>query len=125
MKKGYTGTSQSFSYLKHSNFRFYKVDLRKIRFLGMLKKLSLLVLSCILLCGAHAQMPYMVKQADGSSKEVLILPCYYPHDSTWKKIAYVQNRKEVSPRFGDFNNQLEQLMQAVVSRGEHFSPGGF
>ncbi len=83
----------------------------------MLKKLSLLVLSCILLCGAHAQTPYMVKLADGSSKEVLILPCYYPHDSTWKKIAFVQNRKEVSPRFGDFNEQLDKLMQAVVNRG--------
>lgn len=83
----------------------------------MLKKLPLLVLSCILLSGAHAQVPYLVKLADGSSKEILILPCYYPHDTAWKKVAYVKNQKGVSSRFGNFNSQLEQLMQAVVSRG--------
>ena len=83
----------------------------------MRKKLALLLLSCFLLSGVRAQMPYMVKQADGSSKEVLILPGYHPHDSAWKKMAYIQNRKGVSPRFGEFNDQLEQLMQAVVSSG--------
>lgn len=85
----------------------------------MRKKLALLLLllSCFLLSGVRAQVPYIVKQADGSSKEVLILPCYHPHDSTWKKMAYVQNRKGGSPRFGAFNDQLEKLMQAAVANG--------
>jgi hypothetical protein len=76
-----------------------------------------LLISLLFLLPAYAQIPYSVKQADGSTKEVLLLPTYYKVDSTWIKLGTIKNEKGISPLFGDFKTQLDQLILAASAKG--------
>jgi hypothetical protein len=72
----------------------------------------------MILSHAYAQIPYSVKQAGGSAKEVLLLPAYTKADSSWKDMGRIKNKKNgIFIQFREFNTQLEDVIHTTSARG--------
>jgi len=83
----------------------------------MFKRLYPLLFLVLLSMQVKAQTIMPVKLADGSSKEVLVLPDNYQLDSSIEEIASVKNGKGIFRNYGDFKPQLEKVVQKAAAKG--------
>ncbi len=76
-----------------------------------------LLSSLLFVSSLCAQTAYPVRQADGSNKEILLLPAYSKTDSNWKDLGTIRSKKGFFGQFGAFNDELDKITNNACAKG--------